>query len=180
MVHNYSLELNNIAIRQLEESDIELLRAWRNNPDNSKYLRNIPYITEEMQKKWYKNYLKNNDEIAFAIVESQFIHGVVGSVSLYNFCGKRAEFGKILIGNEKAHGKKIGYTATLAVLKIAFEELELDEVVLECNNNNFPAIRVYEQAGFILSEIVHDIRHYSLTKQQFYKNSSAKNPSDND
>lgn len=169
MVHNLSLELNNIAIRQLEEGDIERLRVWRNNPDNSKYLRKIKYITEEMQRKWYENYLKNDDEMAFAIVENQCIHEVVGSVSLYNFCDKRAEFGKILIGNEKAHGKKIGYTATRAVLQIAFEVLGLDEVVLECNNDNLAAIRVYEQAGFVLSEIAHANRYYKITRQQFIK-----------
>ena len=170
MVHTFSIERNNVKLRQLEESDIELLRVWRNNPENSKYLRKIGYITPEMQRKWYENYLQNDDEIAFAIVETHFVQDVVGSVSLYNFSDQRAEFGKILIGNEKAHGKKIGYTATVAVLKIAFDVLNLEEVFLECNHDNHAAIRVYEQAGFVLSEIVNHIRYYKINRKQFCNN----------
>ena len=169
MVHNLSLSVSNVTLRQLEERDIERLRVWRNDPNNSKYLRKIGYITEEMQQNWFKNYLTNGDEVAFAIVETRFIREVVGSVSLYNFSEKKAEFGKILIGNKQAHGKQIGYKSTIAALKIAFDFLNLEEVFLECNNSNHPAIRVYEQAGFVLSEIVGDIRYYQITKQQFYK-----------
>lgn len=167
MIHNISFSLNNIVLRQIKENDIESLRVWRNDPNNSMYLRKINYITPEMQKQWYDNYLRNNKEIAFAIVETNQINDIVGSVSLYNFSDNKAEFGRILIGNKDAHGKKIGYTATIAVLKIAFDILELEEVVLECNNDNLRAIRVYEQAGFIHLRTIDNIRYYKISKQQF-------------
>lgn len=176
MLHNITIGFNNIVLRQITENDIEMLRIWRNNPQNSLYLRKINYITPEMQKKWYDNYLKNNNEIAFAIVETKYINDIVGSVSLYDFSDKRAEFGKILIGNENAHGKKIGYMATVATLKIAFDILDLEEVVLECNNDNIPAIRVYEQVGFVFSETINNIRYYKISKQQFLSTQLKRDP----
>lgn len=39
MKHNFSSCYENIALRPLSIEDIELLRQWRNNKDNTKYLR---------------------------------------------------------------------------------------------------------------------------------------------
>lgn len=148
MNHNYSIKYRNVELRALEQSEIEFLRTWRNNPDNCKYLKQIGYISEEQQRKWYEGYLKNDNEILFAIVETEQLNRIVGTLSLYDFEDKQAEFGKILIGDEEAHGKKVGYNATVAILKFAFELLGLEKVVLHCYVNNIPALKVYEKSGF--------------------------------
>lgn len=148
MNHEYTAHYGNVTIRPLLAEDIELLRQWRNDKDNSKYLRQIPYITQEMQKKWFENYLQNNDEICFAIIEAQTLNRVVGSLSLYNFSDKSAEFGKILIGDVEAHGKGVGYNAIHAVLDIAFNELGLEKVFLHVYDNNKVAVHLYDKVGF--------------------------------
>lgn len=149
MNHSYSIRNKNVFLRPLEKNDIEKLREWRNDKKNSKFLRQIPYITEDAQKRWFENYLNNEDEICFAIEECEQLNRIVGSLSLYNFCGDTAEFGKILIGDEEAHGKKVGYNATVAALKIAFEVIKLKRVVLEVYEDNVAAKTIYEQAGFL-------------------------------
>ncbi len=148
MKHNYVLESENITLRQLENCDIEFLRNWRNNKENTKYLRSIGYITPQQQEMWFKKYLKNDDEIAFAIVETKELNRIVGSCSLYNFIDDQAEFGKILIGDSEAHGRGIGLKATEIVVKFAFHELNLSRVVLECYENNIPAQKIYKKVGF--------------------------------
>ena len=149
MKHNYTIKKDNVLLRPLCEDDIEMLRIWRNNPENSKYLRQIGYIDKDQQKKWFENYINNDDEIAFAIVECKELNRLVGSVSLYNFKDNEAEFGKILIGDEEAHGKRIGLNATKAAIEIGFKELNLNRIVLEVNYENVAAIKTYEKAGFM-------------------------------
>jgi len=149
MVHNYTSEYKNVLLKPLAESDIENLRLWRNDSNNSKYLRQIPFITSEMQRKWFENYLLNEDEICFSINEIEELNKAVGSLSLYDFDGRQAELGKILIGDPESHGKSIGFNSINAVLKIAFEELKLDKVVLYVYDENVAARHIYEKVGFI-------------------------------
>lgn len=147
MNHNYSIEQNNVILKPLSINDIQKLRIWRNNPENTKYLRQIPYITEEMQITWFKKYLENNDEYCFAIFSKE-LNKVVGSVSLYNFTNNQAELGKLLIGDHEAHGKKIGYNAVVAARNLAINKLHLKKVILHVYKDNKGAFKIYKSAGF--------------------------------
>lgn len=149
MNHNYTAHCQNVTIRPLQTGDIEFLRVWRNDENNTKYLRKLPYITQDMQKKWYENYLQNEDEFCFSIIETE-LQRVVGSLSLYNFKGNTAEFGKILIGDSEAHGRNTGYNAIMAVIGIAFNELHLERIVLRVYAENSKALHLYEKVGFRL------------------------------
>ena len=51
MNHKYSASLDNVRLRPLKKEDIEKLRIWRNDPDISRFLSPIPYITEIMQSR---------------------------------------------------------------------------------------------------------------------------------
>ena len=73
MIHEFRYEYKNVILRPLNKNDIEQLRGWRNNPDNTCYLKQIPYITPQMQIDWYKRYQNDNDEICFAIIENKDI-----------------------------------------------------------------------------------------------------------
>lgn len=171
MDHNYTAKYQNVTLLPLTKEHIESLRNWRNDSQNTRFLRSIPFITPEMQENWYKMYLANEDELCFVINENQVLNRVVGSLSLYEFHDKQAEFGKILIGDEDAHGKSVGYHAILAVLKIAFEELKLEKIVLRVYDENIAAKRIYEKAGFktVGSESInHMIENYmELQRNQF-------------
>ena len=148
MKHNIRMEYKNIILRPLEQEDIEYLREWRNDEKNTKYLRKIGYISEEQQKKWYEGYLVNEDEYTFAIEERCELNRIVGSASLYGFNNGQVEFGKILIGDSEAHGKKIGCHTTEAISSIAFDYFNCKKVILRCFVENKGACYVYKQAGF--------------------------------
>lgn len=153
MNHNYEFSYKNVYIRPLSIQDIELLRNWRNDEKNTKYLRKLPYITEDMQSEWFRTYITNQDEYCFAIEEIEECKKTVGSLSLYNFNDNRAEFGKILVGDSNAHGKNVGYNSIVAVLYIAFNKLNLDEVFLHVFMDNQCAMHVYSKIGFRVVEI---------------------------
>lgn len=152
MEHNYQIEYENITLRPLAKGDIENLRIWRNDPKNTLFLRKIPFITRAMQLEWFNKYLQNNDEICFSIVETRQLKRMVGSLSLYQFADDSCFFGKILIGDVDAHGRKVGVNATIAVTKIAFEQMNIKQVKLHVFADNFVAVKVYKNAGFNIVE----------------------------
>lgn len=152
MRHFYNSKYKNVTLLPLSGEDIELLRAWRNNPENCVYLRNIPYITEKMQLTWYEVYLQNDRELMFSIIENEKLQRCVGSLSLYDIKDKTCFFGKILIGDMLAHGRSIGLNATIAALKVAFYQLKMEQVYLHVYADNMAAIRVYEKANFHIVE----------------------------
>ena len=148
MEHRYRYAYKNVEARPLDSSDIEYLRLWRNDEGNTRYLSKIGHISAPQQEQWYLKYLGNENEICFAIDEVETIGHIVGSASLYEFQGSQGEFGKILIGDAAAHGKKVGFNAIVAILKIAFLDLGLDKVILHCFKENRGAMHVYHSVGF--------------------------------
>lgn len=169
MIHNYRIDYENVTLRPLDENDIESLRVWRNDPENSQYLSKIPYITPVDQKSWFEKYLLNMDELVFAIIENRDLKRLVGSLSLYHFTPESCLFGKILIGDKEAHGKKTGLNATIAATKIAFEQLRLKHVYLFVYSDHGAALSIYKKAGF---SIVDEHRsdngkwEYTMTKHR--------------
>ena len=152
MRHNHVIQYENIMLRPLAEEDIEALRTWRNDEENTRFLRKLPYITREAQRKWFQDYLLRQDEMCFVIEETQDINQLVGSLSLYDIKNNSCLYGKLLVGEKKAHGKHVGVNATSAAVKIAFEQIGLETVRLFVFADNEVAIKVYKAAGFEITE----------------------------
>lgn len=150
MLHSFYLKYNNIELKPLKAEEIENLRIWRNDKSQTKYLRQIGYITPEMQKEWFKNYEKDNNIISFSIYETDILNRMVGSVSLYDFdkINKIVEIGKIQIGDNDARGQGIGRISFVMLLKLAFEMFGVKKVIATVNINNIPARKSYFKIGF--------------------------------
>lgn len=143
MDHSYSVSVGDVQLRPLAHRDIESLRLWRNDAENSRYIRKIASISPEAQEAWFASYLEDADTLTFAIDASGEL---AGSVALYDIAGTQAEFGRLMVGKRKGSG--IGGKATYGILKIAFEELGLIEVLAEVSVDNTPAIIIYTKLGF--------------------------------
>ena len=113
-------------------------------------MRDIGVITQEMQKKWFDNYLKDDSQIIFAIEESKDLNRMIGSVALYDidWKNKTAEIGKIQIGDPKAHGKGIGRKALVMAMRVGFLYLGLDKIVGSVHQNNIQAHTNDMKVGF--------------------------------
>lgn len=150
MKHEFTASYENVTLRPLQVEDIEKLRIWRNNPNNTKYIRQIGVITPEMQNNWFQEYLEDDDIYTFAICETKELNRMVGSVALYNFRGKTAEYGKIMVGDEEAHGRGIGRKAIMLCLHIGFAQLALENIDAVVHEENAAAIKIDKQAGFTI------------------------------
>ena len=148
MNHKYYAKYKNILLRPLCHDDIEKLRVWRNDMQATRFLRQIGYITPEMQEKWYQSYLNNPNEITFAIVETDELNRIVGSVSIYDINEKQAEFGRIQIGDKEAHGKGIGRVSIVMALTVGFDIIGLQKITGCVHQENIAAHKNDIKIGF--------------------------------
>ena len=149
MKHFLSAQYKQLLMRPVRETDLEYLRVWRNDKENTPYLKKLDYITPDMQAAWYKRDLTDEDCYTFAIEETSILNRLVGSMSLYNFKSTTAEFGRALIDPE-ARGKGLGFLATVMCLQIGFCKLNLDKIVAKVHEDNTFAIKAYEKSGFLV------------------------------
>lgn len=147
MTHSYKAENGKCIIRPLKEEDIELLRNWRNNKELSKFLRPIQYITTEAEEKWFQNYLQEDNTYFYTVIDKS-TGKRIGSLAIYNVDGTRAEVGKIVIGDDSAHGKGLGYSSLLLAMSIGFQKLHITDFRLDVHIENIAALSIYIKAGF--------------------------------
>lgn len=148
MKHLVTAQMENVIIRPLEKSDIELLRQWRNSKEISKYLTPVPYISIGMQDEWYNTYLMDSNILMFAVEETCILKHMVGTIAIYGFNQHTAEIGKIVIGDSDAHGKRIGYKAVLLVVLYGFQYLNIQKFKLNVHECNDAAKKIYTAVGF--------------------------------
>ena len=170
--HMLKVKYKNTLLRPIEEKDLEPLRIWRNET-KTHFLRQLDYITPEMQSEWFKKNNADESCYMFAIEEIRDLNRLVGSVALYNINGDTCECGRILIGDNEAHGRGIGYLAITLVLYLGFEKLGLNKIIADVYADNIPARKNNTKAGF---EIVgrhidndgYEILEIAVTKGDFY------------
>ena len=168
-----------VSLRALTIEDIEKLREWRNDPNNSRYIRKIPHITKEGQLRWFNGILDRDDEITFAV---DYEGNLAGSVSLYCIANSEAEFGRLLIGYPK--GKRVGYHAAAACLEYAFATMKLNRLHATVTVNNTAALKIYVDLGFRIrtrqynEDVGQDEFVIELDKDRYFALQSCQNKGD--
>lgn len=136
-----------VEIRPLQEKDALISYQWRNNPAIWKYTGSKPnqIITKEIETEWIRNVLARPNEKRFAIMaDGRYI----GNTYLTEIHNGQAEF-HIFIGEQDYWGKGI---ATLVLDKIIdfSKAMPLSKLTLEVHQDNIPAQKLYQKAGFIV------------------------------
>lgn len=142
-----------VTLRLLEEADLPLTRAWRNQDDIRKWFLTSAVISAEQHAAWFAQYRERDDDFVFVIEETATLKCAVGQVSLYaiEWDRRRSKLGRLLIGDAEARGKGLARRAVETLIDFA-ERLGLEELRLEVLAGNEPAIAIYEACGFA----VHD------------------------
>lgn len=141
-------------LRSLELSDAPLFRQW-NNDEETHLWRGVHLpLTAEDAEIWVKERMVSKKEhLNFVIEINDSIkrHGTrpIGVIGLRNICfrSRRAELW-IYIGDKNFWGQGHGARAITRLLELAFLELNLMRVWLECDAEYQAGIRCYEKAGF--------------------------------
>src|SRR5690348_3916552 len=139
-----------VRLRLLEETDLSLTLAWRNQDHIRQWFVHSNIITWEEHTSWCAQYFQRDNDFIFIIEEITNLPQPIGQVSLYNieWQRRRAEYGRLLIGESNAIGKGLAKEATALLLDYAFSCFGLQEIGLEVFSANAAAIAIYHAYGF--------------------------------
>jgi RimJ/RimL family protein N-acetyltransferase len=140
-----------VALAPLDVSDAGAWARWLRDPATTRYLygrRGPPPApsTEPELRTWGRRALADPWMLVVGIEE---LAGgtVIGNARLHLLSRGRARF-SILIGEADHRGSGQGREATAMLCRYAFARLGIEEVTLEVDPRNVPAVRAYEAVGF--------------------------------
>jgi UDP-4-amino-4,6-dideoxy-N-acetyl-beta-L-altrosamine N-acetyltransferase len=138
----------NIILEEINKSELEIVRKWRNIDRIRKQFYSQEIITKEQQKKWFNKYFKENDSLFLIMKDENNIP--FGTISIYNIDNKNknAEIGKIMIGEDKYLCRGYAKEAIDILVKYGFDTLKLHRIYLGVFTKNKTAINVYKKCGF--------------------------------
>lgn len=132
----------------LTEVDLPLLFSWIN--DRSLAVFSAPFhpVHETDHVAWFRHLQDRKDAVIFGIRRGADDQ-LVGTCQLHaiDAVSRSAEL-RIRIGVAEARGTGIGTDACRALMKHAFEDLNLSRVFLQVLDDNTAARRLYEKVGF--------------------------------
>ena len=140
----------------LTDADSAQLFEWINRRDL--VVLSAPYrpVHQPDHDAWFRAIRSRKDVVIFGIRRSAD-HRLVGSCQLHSIdpLQRSAEL-QIRIGEASATGQGIGTVACRALLRHAFDDLNLQRVHLKVLATNALARRVYEKVGFVTEAIAKD------------------------
>lgn len=154
-----------VTLRAMEEEDQELLREMVNDPDIEKMVGGYSFpISKSQQNNWFNNNVNNQNNIRLIIETEE--DGAVGFANIVNIDWKnRSAFHGIKIANKKFRLRGIGTDTVMAVMKYAFEELQLNRLDGTIIKYNEPSRKLYcDKCGWKLE----GIKRKSVFKQNDY------------
>ena len=136
-----------IVLKEINESDIEVLRNVRNECKEF-MTRNTSFIEAEQQKKWYENLNKIKNKVYLL---NLIHHGVIGEVIGYGYIKIEDDYvllsgGLIKEKRGSGYGKKLFKYLLENSLKFNLP------IRLEVLKSNAVAISIYEKIGFKKSD----------------------------
>jgi ribosomal-protein-alanine N-acetyltransferase len=178
-VKNIFLVGNSIALRPLEESDLEGgYISWLNDEEVCRYNSHhiFPY-TRESGRAYIASLQDNPAALVLAIIERDS-NEHIGNISLQgiDYVSRSAEFA-ILLGEKRFWGKGFSKEAAFLLLKHGFLELGLQRVYCGTSERNLPMQRLAVYLGMVEEGrrrralfkhgIYHDIVEYGVLKAEF-------------
>jgi RimJ/RimL family protein N-acetyltransferase len=177
------LETERLILRPMSEADVDDVYEMRRDPEVMRYIRE-PVQSREEALNWIELISSRwaVDRIGFCgLVEKQ-------SGKFAGWCGlwQLRENGEIEVGYAVAKefwGRGYASESAAAFLDYGFGPLALDKIVAVARPENTASRRVMEKLGMKFDYIgrfyERDLVHYSITRDDYFRNRTASAPPDN-
>jgi RimJ/RimL family protein N-acetyltransferase len=156
----------NITLKKIDETDLELIRNWRNsNYVNSRMLA-TDYITEEMQKKWF--HLIDNEKNYYFI--ALYNNEKVGLMHVKNIENNNGE-GGIFLASDNFENSDVVPRMIMCFNDFIFEDLKLDFIYSQVKSDNKKAINSSIAQGCVINEekTTNEVVSFLLYPENYYK-----------
>ncbi len=136
-----SIEGRYVDLRSCTEDDAEFTRDIRRDPEFSKFLPALDNTVEE-QKAWIRNQRSKEGDYFFVVWNKE--GNRIGTISIYDVHGDRAESGRLAIRGDNPFQ---GIEAQILSFRFAFGKLNLECIDGYIFADNERAIRFNKQFG---------------------------------
>lgn len=134
-----------LHFRNIKEDDLEMILAWRTNPEVTRYMFTDPDLSLEKQRRWFERIAADPTRLDWIINADSEDVGLVSLVRIDDV-NRRCGVGHYL-GAPNARGKGIGKAVELNILAYVFETLKLNKFCAEVLAFNEKAIRLHQKCG---------------------------------
>lgn len=171
-----------INLDLLEKEDLQKIIEWNVNKSADDLLQwagpkfNYPLTFAQVENYFLNEVKKDISNIFIYKILLVNTGDFIGTVELQAI-DKENKIGKIcrfLIGEENNRGKGIGTIALNEVLRIGFEDMKFEKIILGVFDFNNSAINCYEKAGFIKENFLDNMRKSSTGYWNLYEMGISK------
>lgn len=146
-----------IKLRKVTSKDWELFLKWWKDDELIQLTSGIKEASNDVLFGYFKQLLRSLSDHHFIIL---FGKKAIGHIALSHKSKNISEI-HIIIGEATYRGKGLGTEAIKKAVKLAFNELGYNRIILEVRPDNNRAIQAYEKSGFAKGKL----KKYSGTKQ---------------
>lgn len=136
------IELKNFT--ELTTDEKAMVLTWRNNEDIRSYMYTNQIISPESHENFISSLKTRKDKQYFVVYKNS---APIGVIDLIDITGTTASLG--LYGNPFSDRKGIGRIILRALIRYAYETLQLSTLRLECLEDNEKAKILYQKFDFI-------------------------------
>ncbi|MDM8159172.1 GNAT family protein [Labilibaculum sp. K2S] len=139
-----------ITLKPLTPENLSLFYKWIRDEEAIIYSLSVfqAMKTDQQIEDWYAQSIKDNRNSNHGIYADGVFVGYAGISGISNI-NKSGEY-FIFIGDKNYWGKGIGTQVTQMIVKMGFEELGLNRIMLSVSVPNVGGVKAYERAGFVL------------------------------
>lgn len=146
----------NIVLREYRAEDLSALRAWVNDNEITKYLAGTyrrPQTWEQTEQ-WLDRRLNGDAGGEGFVISDKETGKYLGQIDLMMIdpIARKAEMAIVLM--KSAQKKGYALESIRLILDYAFGVMNLNRVWLKCAEENEPAVRCYERAGFKIEGVL--------------------------
>ncbi len=135
-----------VRLRPIAEVDLPDYVGWLNDPEVTQFTQIEGPLTLEDEREWFQRVTAPDSRTRNWAIDVDGRH--IGNCALMpDESGEIAGFG-IIIGDKSQWGKGYGTAALREVLRIGFQEMNLQRIHLTAFAGNTRGIRCYEKCGF--------------------------------
>lgn len=163
-----------VTLREVEASDLELLRQWRNDPKISQFMLSQQHISQEQQQAWYKKVQRDPKQQHFMI---EYKGQAIGSANIQLRSGESLQGANIIepglyIYDDKYRGNILAFAPTLLLNDYCFEQLQVQYLKAVVKADNTAALNYNKKLGYrILKQ--GDVIEIGLNYEDYQHTSAA-------
>lgn len=144
------LEGYQVKLVQVQESDLDMLRQWRNDPKVSQYMLTQEVISAEQQSAWFKKVSNDPRQLQFVILYKDIPIGAANLRAVNGNCIQTATIIEpgLYIYEDKYRANLLTFAPTLLLNDYSFYDIGVDTLRAVVRSDNKAALSYNEKLGY--------------------------------